>query len=177
MVTTGGLFMLDLLASCRCMLLTQCSLLDRSWPRGYSARATVIADAVHGDIIDDGAVDVSVVNDGGVYVGHCGVIGKRSMIPISAHVAHADIAKSIVDPAVEANVRTPVSGVPEIRSAAPAPITRRPKEAHSRRYYPCAGHPIITIRTISPIAGRPNVAWTGAQRLRIYRQRRRTYVH
>jgi len=42
-----------------------------------------------------------------------------------------------------------------------------------RRLRPDAGHPIVALRSIAPISGRPQIAIAGAFRLRIFRQRRR----
>ena len=52
-----------------------------------------------------------------------------------------------------------------------SPISRRPQEAHLRRPRPSAGHPVVALRSIAPISGRPQIAIAGAVRLRIFRQR------
>ena len=159
------------------MPLAHGSLFGVIWPHNETARAAVVANPIHGDVIDDSPVDVGRVNDGGVDVGHCGVVGKDPVIPVSADVIDTPVTVAIVNPAVEAYVRTPVSGMPEIRAALITPITRRPQKPDGRGFDPRAGHPIVAIRAISPIAGRPDLARTGANRLRIDRQDRRADVH
>jgi len=96
------------------------------WPHNKTARAAVVADPIHGDVIDNRSVDVGVVNDRGVDVGHCAVVGKDPVIPVSADVIRTAVAVAIVNPAVEAHMRTPVAGMPEIPAALITPITRRP---------------------------------------------------
>src|SRR5437764_948038 len=79
-------------------------------PRHDSASATVVADAVYGHIIDDGSVIDVDVGDG--YVVYAAVVEKFAPMPVTAAVAHAEVAESIVNAAVEADVRAPIARVP-----------------------------------------------------------------
>ena len=63
------------------------------------------------DVID-GAVVVEVVTS-----------------PVSAGVAGANVAESVIHAAVEADVRSPITGMPEISAFMPSPIAGRPEQA------------------------------------------------
>lgn len=145
------------------------------------ASGSVVTDASIGD------VDGSVVDDDGVR--HCPVIDRHVRdvsdivhravvietvsVPISALVTDADVAESIVDAAIIADVLAPIAVVIAVIAAYIPPITGSPQIAHLGRLRPCAGYPEIALRTKAPIAGRPEVAITGAVRLRIFRKLRR----
>jgi hypothetical protein len=79
-----------------------------------SASAAVVAHAVHGYVVDHSLV--IDVNIGDVYVVDAAVVEKVSSVPIAASVAGAEISEAVVNAAVEANVRTPVTGVPKVES-------------------------------------------------------------
>src|SRR5271163_3567204 len=125
----------------------------------------------------DRPVHIGGVNYRRVDVHHGGVVRKDSAIPASPDEANAAIAESIINAAVESNVRAPIACMENVPAAAPAPISRSPEKADSWRHNPCAGHPEITIRPISPISRGPEVSRTRADGLVIYRQRRRSDMH
>src|SRR5271165_5695673 len=109
------MFMLSLLGGGRSMLLPQCRFFLSVGPRVHPAGSAVVADVIHNRrVIDYGAVDVGVVNDGRVDVRHRGVIREDAVVPIAANISHADVAESVVNPAIETDVRAPVAAVPEI---------------------------------------------------------------
>ena len=81
-VGRGGMFVLRLQTSGRDVLLAGGSLFGRRGPSGDPARAAVIADAIHGDIVDHGVV-VGVVHDGDVHVGDRAVIDESAAAPLS----------------------------------------------------------------------------------------------
>src|SRR5271170_4859111 len=91
----------------------------RGGARFDAAGATVVADTVHGDIVNDRRV-VGIVDDGGVDVIHIGVIGEVAAIPAAALIADAAVAEAVVDSAVEADVLAPISLMEEEGVAAPA---------------------------------------------------------
>ena len=98
-------------------------------------------------------------------------------MPITAFVAFPEVTETIIDPAVESNVRAPITSMPKVSAAIPAPVTRSPEQARLRCDDPSARNPEIAIRSISPIAGSPNVSVTRAGWLCINRQHRRRNVH
>jgi hypothetical protein len=108
------------------------------------------------------------VNDRHIDVVDLTVIKKVSAMPVSAFIAGTKKAEAIIDAAVEAHVRSPISSVPDINAVTPPPIAGRPKEARLWREHPCAGHPIVAVVTPSPIPGRPDITLAGAERLRVY---------
>src|ERR1700722_8161367 len=134
-----------------------------------AAAAAVVADAVGFAVIADAAV-VGVVNVGHVHVIHRAVVIEMIVVPVAAFVAVAEIAEAVIHAAVEADVRAPVSTVPEIAAAAPAPISGSPEEADLRRQNPDAGNPVVAGIGVGPIARSPDVTVTGAKGLGINRQ-------
>ena len=113
------------------------------------------------------------MNNGNIYVGHRAVIVQRAIIPIRAVIAMARISETVVDAAIESNVRPPVARVPLIDVIVISPPRRRPERAHIRGHNPRAGNPVIVGIGISPIAWRPNVIVAGSRRLAVIGKRRR----
>src|SRR5580704_7596863 len=155
------------------MLLAGRSLFARRGASGEAARAAVIANTIDRDIVVDHCLVVGVVHHRHVYVGDRAVIDESTSAPISARITHAGVAKTVVDSAIKSDVRAPVSRVPKVYAAAPAPIARSPKKSNPRRNYPCSRHPEITVRPPSPIAGHPDKPVSGTGWLFVNRQRRR----
>src|SRR5580658_9746315 len=98
--------------------------------------------------------------------------------PAAAVIAGADITETIVDAAVETDLRSPVARVPEIGAVRPAPITGRPEKADLGRFNPRTGHPEVSaVVAVAPVAGRPEVAVAGANGLRVNGKHRRRDGH
>ena len=166
---------LDVLGLCgrhRCVLLS----LSREFLRVRSSRCTagaaVEAGAIHGRVVVDDRGVVSVVNDRSVDVGDRAIIVVDAAVPVSARESYAGVAKSIVNSAIESHVCSPVAGMPQISSSAPAPIAGRPEQTDRWRHHPCAGHPVISCRPVSPIAGRPDIPRRRTGRLHVNRKGR-----
>ena len=145
--------------------------------RRGTARAAVVANIVDHSVVHDGVVDIGVVNDGGVHVGDCGVVMENAAAPLATDETDAAIAESVINATVEADVWSPISGVPSIGTTDEAPIARSPEEPGSRSKHPSARNPVVTVGTIRPIAGSPNVARSRAYRLNIDRESRRADVN
>src|ERR1019366_8417925 len=79
-------------------------------------------------------------------------------------------AVSIVNPAVVADITTPIAVVVAIPTAEKSPISGRPQEAHLRRLRPRAWHPVVALRSVAPISGRPQIAIARNRRLRVFGQ-------
>src|SRR6202158_3458003 len=148
-----------------------------SRPGVDSAFATVEADMVVGGVVDHGFVDVGVVDDGGVHVGDGGVVVKLPAAPFAAVEAYAAVAEAVVNAAVEAYVRAPISPVPEVDATAPAPIARGPEKARLRREHPGARNPEVTIVAIGPVPRRPKIALPWTDGLGVNGQSRRANVN
>ena len=146
----------------------------RGRARGDAARAPVIADAIYGPVVDHSPViDVGDVHVGNVV--HRTVVVKAPSTPLTAVKPRAGVAVAIVDAAVEPDVGSPVAGIENIAASDPAPIGRRPEESHPGWSNPDAGHPVVVIdaRIPGPVAGGPDVAVAGDDRLRVDGQGRR----
>lgn len=135
-----------------------------------AASAAVEAGAIHGSVVVDHCGVVGVVDNGGVDVGDRAIIVVDAAVPVSARESYARVAKSIVNPTIEAHVRSPIAGVPQISSSAPTPIARRPEQTDRWRHYPGAGHPVISCWPVRPIAGRPDISGRRAGRLDVNRK-------
>src|SRR5215469_10270745 len=109
-------------------------------------------------IVDVCNIDATEIVDGLIVV-------EDAVLPITTLVADASIAEAVVDAAIETDVRTPIAGMQHVDAIAPPPIGRRPQQADSGWQHPCARHPVITLRTICPEAGRPDVADVRHRRL------------
>ena len=140
-----------------------------------STIAAVVADAIHARIVDDRLV-VRVMNDGGVYVHDRGVVKEVAASPVSALKASAHVSESIKNATVEADLVSPIASVPDVNAVAPSPISRSPQETDFGRENPRARHPVVvTIGIVpSPIAGRPEIAFTRTDGLYVNRQKRRS---
>jgi len=75
-----------------------------------SAVAAVVADAIYGDIVDDGLVVDVNVGDG--HVVHGAVVVEVAISPIATLIAGAKIAEAVIHSTIEADVRSPVACVP-----------------------------------------------------------------
>src|SRR4051812_15442922 len=123
----------------------------------------------HGTVINMNVRDPDVVD--------AAVVIEIPAVPIAAFIAFTEITEAVIDAAVESNVRAPIAGVPKICAAVPAPVTRGPEQARLGCDHPSAGHPVVSIGSVSPVAGSPNVSIARARWLRINRQHRRRNIH
>ncbi len=121
-----------------------------------------------------GVIVVNVMYHARVYVIVRAVVEEVAGMPIAALVAEANVAKAVVDAAVEADVQAPVAGIKAIATAVEPPIARRPERAGIGWFDPRAGHPVIASRAPCPIAGSPDIAVSGRRWLLIVGQRRRS---
>src|SRR5713226_3430026 len=94
------------------------SLFGRCWPRVSSARAAVKTDVVHRYVVHYGFV-VNIGN--AVDVVDRPVVVKTSVIPISAFIAGTNVAEAIENSAIETDLWSPVTGIPNISLVLPGP--------------------------------------------------------
>src|SRR6266567_2935651 len=145
-----------------------------SWPHVYAAATAIEANSIFPHVIDGLVVNVNV---GDRHIIYAAVVIERAATPVTARVTGAEISISVIDPAVEPNMWSPITGMPSVESTAPPPIPWGPKEARLRRKHPCTRYPVIPAGSIAPITGGPNVAVARTGWLRINRQCRRTKPH
>jgi hypothetical protein len=65
---------------------------------------------------------VGVMNNGGIHVGDGGVVGKVPAVPAATVIARAVITTAVVDAAVEADMRPPVTAMKHIEATGVPPI-------------------------------------------------------
>lgn len=175
-VLTGGFMMLQLLMGRFDVVFPHRRLLPGRGVRLDPTRPAVETGPVDGGVVIDHRGVVGIVNDGGIHVGDRPVVVKDPAAPCAARKSHAAVAKPIVDPAVEAYVRAPITAIPHIETVAPTPVAGRPEKTNRRRLHPGSGDPIVSVRPIGPITGRPQITGSGHRWLFIDRQRRRPYA-
>src|SRR6266481_5294796 len=90
------------------------------------AVTAVVADAVHGSVVDHGRV-VNIVNVGDVHVVHRTVVEKPIVVPTPAFISIAEIAEAVVDPAIEPDSPAPIALMEQKSVAAPTPISWGPE--------------------------------------------------
>ncbi len=113
------------------------------------------------------------MHHGDVHIVDRAVVVELAATPVAALVAVADVAESVVDPAIEANVLTPVATIEPVMVLPVAPVAGRPQGTLVGSLNPDAGHPVITLLRIGPVAGRPEIVVAGSRRLIVFGQRRR----
>jgi hypothetical protein len=151
-----------------------CGLVCRRRPGSDPARPAIIADPVDGCIVYDRAVNIGIVDDRGIDIDHRRIIPEMTTYPITAGKSRTVIPATIVDTAIEADMRPPITGIPAIDPAGITPIAGRPQEADFGGFRPITRHPIISISiVVSPISRNPQITVDRADRLRIYRNNRR----
>jgi hypothetical protein len=90
-------------------------------------RTTVEADAVHGHVVDDRPV-VHVRHVSRAEVSARVVVEEGTTMPIATRESDTGITEAVIDTAVEADVRPPISGMPQIGTVNPTPVARRPEQ-------------------------------------------------
>ena len=87
------------------------------------ARSNIRPSVNHGPIL------IHVMHDNAIHIQHRGVVGKPSALPAPANKPNTAITKPIVDAAIKTDMRPPVAGMEQVRSTAPAPVSRSPQQA------------------------------------------------
>src|SRR6185312_8189102 len=88
--------------------------------------------------------------------------GVRTVVE-PAMEADTEVAEAVVDAAVVADFRSPVTGVPEVSGTAVTPPAGCPESAGVGRQNPCAVDPVVAgVRVPGPVDRRPDVAIAGA---------------
>jgi len=168
-ILTCGMLLLGLRRHRRTMRFVSVGFLLRTWARAYSALAAV---ECHMRIVihDDGTIYVDVGDVDGVYMHDGRVVEEAATAPFTAIEAVAAVSVSVIDATVESNLRTPISGIPEIGAVVPAPVAGRPQQARFGSFDPGARHPVVSVVIAPcPIARSPHVPFTGTDRLLINR--------
>jgi hypothetical protein len=153
------LLVLNLRANRRLVALVHRSFLLRSGSSADSAVATVVADVRI--VVDDNRLVINVGDVGDVNVVHTAVVKVAVALPISTIKTITGIAKSVINPAVKSDVRSPVSIVPGIEAIVPTPVSGSPKLSDGSEH-PRARHPVVAFIVIPcPVARRPDISLSG----------------
>src|SRR5579864_8527768 len=152
--------------------LTRRSFVFRPRTRADPTIAAVVADPIHGGVVDHRRV-VDVVNVGDVHVVHRAVVVKLSALPMSTLVALSEVSVTVTDSTVETHLLTPVAIVEDKSVAAPTPIGWSPEQAGFRSHHPCTRHPVVIVVGVSPVPRCPEITVAGTKRLLIDGQFRR----
>jgi len=124
-VEARRMIVIELFAGRLNMILPHRDLLIRIGP-GVDPDAAVEAGAIHYRIVDDGPVDISVVNNRGIYIHDGRIVPEVTAVPFTPNKTHSPITITIIDAAIKADMRSPISAMPAIDTAGVTPITRRP---------------------------------------------------
>jgi hypothetical protein len=171
-IATRGLLVFHLRMGCFDMTLVVPSLFVPSGAPVDSAAATVVADAIHGYMLNCAVVDVDV---GDSDVVDAPVVIEIAAVPIPTAVPYAEVSEAVINATVEPDVGSPIARVPDVCVSTPTPIAGRPEQTGFRGLHPCARYPIVALIAVCPVSRRPNVSVARAWRLHINRQDRRRY--
>jgi len=127
-----------------------------------AARSAVETHAGAARVVSALRAVVDVMHDGDVDVIEGAVVVEVAAAPVTALVAVTAVAETVIDAAVEADVQTPVAAVKAILVVPEAPVSWCPERALIRSLNPGARHPVVALRRIGPVAGRPEVAVPGS---------------
>src|SRR5580704_8246255 len=137
------------------MLLTHGRLLLGARSSIDAARSVEAGTVDDRGVMNDGVVNVRVVDDRRVHMQDSRVVGEVSALPAPAIEAYAAVTESIVNPTVKADVGPPVTGMPGVKAAAPAPVSGSPKKDRPGSHYPDSRNPVVAGITVSPIPRGP----------------------
>lgn len=99
--------------------------LMRSGTRLYTIVTAVEANAIDRHVVDDGPV-VYIGDVDRAHVHDRAIVEECAAAPVTTLKANTGISEPVVDAAIETNVRSPISGVPEVDSIGPSPIAGCP---------------------------------------------------
>ena len=121
-----------------------------------------------GVLLDDGPVDVGVVDVALIHAHDGCVVCEVVAAPFTAGESDATVTVSVVDAAVIAYVPSPVAVIESVLTVFPTPVRRSPKSALVGSGHPCAGNPVVAaIVVVAPVAGGPHEVWLRAYGLLI----------
>src|ERR1700687_3910159 len=174
-IFTGHMLVLALHRQGRLMPLVHCAFILPRRTRLNPAASAVVANCPA--VVHDHSSVINIPHIGDAHIGHGTVVVNLSSAPFPAVKSLARVSESIVDSTVEADVRSPVACVPQVKPISPTPVSRRPQHANGC-YHPGAGHPVVAVIIVpSPVARRPEIARAGTDGLCVNRQWRRPHAN
>lgn len=144
----------------------------------FTIRASVDAAtaAVEADAAFEALINVPLVNVVDyVYVDAIdgAVVEELAPAPFASEETDAWITEAVVNSTIKTDVGPPIATMPDVNAVTPAPVARSPEQPGLGSHHPSARHPIVAVIAVGPIAGRPDVARAGADRLRVDGEGRR----
>ena len=100
-------------------------------PRLDTTRTAVVADPVHGCDIHSFLVNVPNVHN--VHVDNRAIVEEPVAVPAPADEAETEIAKAIIDSAIETDMWPPIALMKDIDAAIPTPVRRSPQKSRLGR--------------------------------------------
>lgn len=100
-------------------------------------------------------VHIGVVYHSRIDMAYSSIVTVPAATPLTAIEARAFIPISVAYATVVAHMFAPIAMVPAVVSALIIPIAGSPEETSLYRGYPDAGHPVISVRRVSPITRCP----------------------
>lgn len=88
-----------------------CLLLGRRTRRD-AAMAAVITHAIHRNVVNDGLVDIHIMDHRGIHAVDSGIVVKIVAAPGAAFISIAIVTIAVVHAAIKADVRAPIAGMP-----------------------------------------------------------------
>src|SRR5271165_328567 len=124
-VLAGGMFMLRLRRYRRNVSLVGIGFL---FGRRTSRHAALAAVECHVRIVihDHGAIHVDVADYGRIHIHDSGVVEESPAAPLAAVESVAAVTEAIVNATVEADMRSPVAGIPDVGAVIPTPVAGGP---------------------------------------------------
>jgi hypothetical protein len=140
----------------------------RSWPSANSTGTIETDPTVSYHMVS--AIDIGVTHDRPVNISNRSVIVEGTAFPAASIVSDTAVAEAVIYAAIKPNIRSPITGMPSVKSSGVSPITGRPEKANFGRVSPVSRHPVVSIVAIGPITRYPYFAVGRARGLIIYRQ-------
>ncbi len=122
-----------------------------------SALAVKAVMVVYSGVVNNGLVDISIMNYCCIYINYCSIVTETVTNPVAASEAYAAVTITVINSAIKAYMRTPVTGVKAIITPGKSPVSGCPKQPWVWRSRPIAGHPIVAaiVVIVGPITGYP----------------------
>ena len=138
----------------------------------YTAVAAIEANTGYGSVVY--SCLVNVVNLGDINVVHRTIVKKVVVVPTSTFEAVTKVTETIVNPAIEANLRTPIAIIENISAVLPIPSNPESRANRLPELDPRARNPEIVVSPVGPIARNPQIPASRTAGLLIHWQLRRT---
>ncbi len=106
-----------------------------------------------GHVPPDRGVRVHVAHHRAIHVHHRCVVTEGTPGPNPAIKTMAWIAEPVINSAIESDMGTPVTRMPDVNTAEESPVARSPQQTNLGWRYPRARDPVIPCRPPSPIPG------------------------